>query len=80
MGEKSRKFSDCIGEKKDLLLAKESFCILITKNQYQELEEILELLGEKNQGSLCLVTLYPEMELKIKSRRNLKVLRWEVKR
>ncbi len=80
LGEKSRKFSDCIGEKKDLLLAKESFCILITKNQYQELEEILELLGEKNQGSLCLVTLYPEMELKIKSRRNLKVLRWEVKR
>ena len=80
LGEKSRKFSDCIGEKKELLLAKESFCILITKNQYQELEEILELLGEKNQGSLCLVTLYPEMELKIKSRRNLKVLRWEVKR
>ena len=43
-------------------------------------ESLLELLGEKNQGSLCLVTLYPEMELKIKSRRNLKVLRWEVKR
>ena len=78
--EKSRKFSDCVEEKKELLLAKESFCILITKNQYQELEEILGMLGEKNQGSLCLVTLYPEMELKIKSRRDLEVLRWEVKR
>ena len=67
-------------EKKELLLAKESFCILITKNQYQELEEVMRLLGEKNQGSLWLATLYPEMELKIKSRRNLDILRWEVKR
>ena len=67
-------------EKKELLLAKESFCILITKNQYQELEEVMGLLGEKNQGSLWLATLYPEMELKIKSRRNLDILRWEVKR
>ncbi len=80
LGERSRKFSDCVEEKKDLLLAKESFCILITKNQYRELEEVMGTLGEKNQGSLCLATLYPEMELKIKSRRNLEVLRWEVKR
>ena len=80
LGERSRKFSDCVEEKKELLLAKESFCILITKNQYQELEEVMGLLGEKNQGSLWLATLYPEMELKIKSRRNLDILRWEVKR
>ena len=40
----------------------------------------MRLLGEKNQGSLWLATLYPEMELKIKSRRNLDILRWEVKR
>lgn len=80
LGERSRKFSDCVEEKKELLLAKESFCILITKNQYQELEEVMGLLGEKNQGSLWLATLYPEMELKIKSRRNLEILRWEVKR
>ena len=80
LGEKSRKFSDCVAEKKEFLLAKESFCILITKNQYQELEAVMGLLGEKNQGGLWLATLYPEMELKIKSRRNLDILRWEVKR
>ena len=78
--ERSRKFSDCVAEKKEFLLAKESFCILITKNQYQELEAVMGLLGEKNQGGLWLATLYPEMELKIKSRRNLDILRWEVKR
>ena len=80
LGERSRKFSDCVAEKKEFLLAKESFCILITKNQYQELEAVMGLLGEKNQGGLWLATLYPEMELKIKSRRNLDILRWEVKR
>lgn len=80
LGEPSRKFSDCVNEKKEMLLAQESFCILITKNQYKELEKSLGQLGEKNGGSLCLVTLYPEMELKMKSRPNLEVLRWEVKR
>ena len=61
-------------------MAKESFCILITKNQYRELAEVMAELGEKNRGSVYLATLYPEMELKIKRRQDMEVLRWEVKR
>ena len=80
MREKSEKFSDCLERKRDLLLARESFCILITKNQYRELEEFLAEVGRKNHGSLYLATLYPEMELKIGRRRNMEVLNWEVKR
>ena len=37
-------------------------------------------LGEKNQGSVYLATLYSEMELKIKRKQRMEVLRWEVKR
>ena len=80
LGAQSRKFSDCMEEKRELLLAKESFCILITKNQYRELAEVMAELGEKNRGSVYLATLYPEMELKIKRRQDMEVLRWEVKR
>ena len=45
-----------------------------------ELEEIMAELGEKNQGSVYLATLYSEMELKIKRKQRMEVLRWEVKR
>ncbi len=80
LGQKSEKFSDCLKRKKEFLIAKESLCILITKNQYQELEEILAELGRKNHGSIYLTTLYPEMKLKIKRTQNMEVLNWEVRR
>ena len=80
LGQDCRKFSDCLEGKKEFLLSRESLCILITKNQYGELEEIMAELGEKNQGSVYLATLYSEMELKIKRKQRMEVLRWEVKR
>ncbi len=80
LGQDCRKFSDCLEGKKEFLLSRESLCILITKNQYGELEEFMAELGEKNQGSVYLATLYPEMELKIKRKQRMEVLRWEVKR
>ena len=80
LGQDCRKISDCLEGKKEFLLSRESLCILITKNQYGELEEIMAELGEKNQGSVYLATLYSEMELKIKRKQRMEVLRWEVKR
>lgn len=78
--QKSGKFSDCLERKKEFLTAKESLCILITKNQYGELENIMKELGRKNHGSIYLATLYPEMSLKIKSNQNMAVFNWEVRR
>lgn len=74
------KFSLSLKEKKASLLGKGSLCILITKNQYQELVQEMEELGRKNQGSVFLATLYREMEFRVQSGRFLQAICWEVKK
>lgn len=77
---KTRKFSDCLEEKKDLLFAGQSLCILITKNQYSHLTQIMAELAGKNDGSIFLLTLYEDMEMRIQGKGRMQVLRWEVKK
>ena len=51
LGQKREQLSACLKRKKDILIAQGSLCIMITKNQYQEMEEILAVIGRKNHGS-----------------------------
>ena len=74
------KFSQCLAARKNGLLSEEAFCILITRNQYEELVLAMEELGRKNQGCVFLAALYPEMELKVRNSRTMQVIRWEVKK
>ena len=77
--EQPKKFSECLADRKNSFLAQEAFCILITKNQYDQLVMAMEELGRKNGGSVFLAALYPGMELKVKESRAMQVIRWEVK-
>ena len=72
-------YFQCLEKKKEILLSRECFCILITQNQYPGLVSELEFLGRRNHGSLYVATLAPDMELKIESGGQMQVYRWEVR-
>lgn len=78
LSQRPERFTKCLKREKETLMSGESFCILITQNQYQELVSEMGLLGVRNQGSLYVVTQAPDMELKVKPRPQMQVYRWEV--
>lgn len=79
LSKKPDRFTDSLEKKKEILLSRECFCILITQNQYPGLVSELEFLGRRNHGSLYVATLAPDMELKIESGGQMQVYRWEVR-